>query len=66
VNTISAPTNYFDVVLLQGMPATCFGHLCGHLQENINENAITITKPSAPFHYGKLSYNGSTHSIVKT
>jgi hypothetical protein len=56
VNKISVPTNaqyYFHVVLLQGMPATCFGHLCGHLQEGINDNEITIAKPSAPFHYGK-------------
>jgi len=56
VNKISVPTNaqyYFDVVLLQGMPATCFGHLCDHLQGGINENKIKTTKVSAPFHYGK-------------
>jgi hypothetical protein len=56
VNTIPVPRNaqyYFDVVLLKGMPATRFGHLCGHFQEGINENKITATKVSATFHYGK-------------
>ena len=50
---MSEPTytqQYFDVVLLE-YPATCFGHLSGHLQGGIIKNIISYTKVSEPFQH---------------
>jgi len=52
-NKMSEPTytqQYFDVVLLE-YPATCFGHLSGHLQGGIIKNIISYTKVSEPFQH---------------